>query len=299
MRPRFITPTRPITRRCTRPRALPFIRSTRPRKRSSAECSTRASSGSLQPSSTSPRSARWTRLASTRTCMTSRPWSRTRRRCANGSTQTATATFRIDINEFGAGDGVTPGIAAWGAEVAQYTQWALCTPALDVENVQPFWWGATPMADTDPWFSMVDSELSETPFGTAYLGEVQALTTQGCPIPPAATPPVGDAFGGDASGRAQPTQKRTVPPSPEGGKAVSRTEAARQRPRKAAARRNVRASLRQAALIRSSRQLSARAAVERIPVREARCDCAGPVCLPFRPRLRPRVAPLLRRGTPA
>ena len=69
----------------------------------------------------------------------------------------------IDINEFGAGDGVTPGLAAWGAEVAQYTQWALCTPALDVENVQPFWWGGTPPADSDPWFSMVDSELSETP----------------------------------------------------------------------------------------------------------------------------------------
>ena len=34
----------------------------------------------------------------------------------------------LDINEFGAADGVTPGIAAWGAEVAQYTQWALCTP---------------------------------------------------------------------------------------------------------------------------------------------------------------------------
>jgi hypothetical protein len=87
----------------------------------------------------------------------------------------------IDINEFGAGDGVTPGVAVWGAEVAQYTQWALCTPALEVENVQPYWWGAIPMADTDPWFSMVNSELSETPFATAYLGEVQALTTKGCP----------------------------------------------------------------------------------------------------------------------
>jgi hypothetical protein len=94
----------------------------------------------------------------------------------------------LDINEFGAGDGVTPGVAAWGTEVAQYTQWALCTPALDVENVQPFWWGAIPTADNDPWVSMVNSELSETPLGTAYLGEVQSLTTQGCPLPPASTP---------------------------------------------------------------------------------------------------------------
>ena len=95
----------------------------------------------------------------------------------------------LDINEFGAADGVTPGIAAWGAEVAQYTQWALCTPGLNVENVQAFWWGGIPIADTDPWFSMVDSELSESPLGTAYLGEVQALTTQGCPAAPASTPP--------------------------------------------------------------------------------------------------------------
>ena len=141
----------------------------------------------------------------------------------------------IDINEFGAGDGVTPGIAAWGAEVAQYTQWALCTPALDVENVQPFWWGAIPMADTDPWFSMVDSELSETPFGTAYLGEVQALTTQGCPTPPAAAPPVTTHSVAPTS-----TQKGTVHHSRKPAKPSHATKRRRRRPRKAAARRNVR-----------------------------------------------------------
>ena len=63
----------------------------------------------------------------------------------------------LDINEFGAAAGVTAGPAAWGAQVAQYTQWALCTPALDVEDVQAFWWGAVPLAANDPWFSMVDS----------------------------------------------------------------------------------------------------------------------------------------------
>ncbi len=89
----------------------------------------------------------------------------------------------LDVNEFGAAAGVTAGVADWGAQVAQFTQWALCTPALDVEDVQPLWWGATPGADTDPWFSMVDSGLSETPLGTAYLGEVQTLTSQGCPAP--------------------------------------------------------------------------------------------------------------------
>ena len=90
----------------------------------------------------------------------------------------------LDINEFGAAEGVTPGSAAWGAEVAQYTQWALCTPTLDVEDVQAFWWGAVPLAANDPWFSMVDSGGSETPLGTAYLGEVQSLTSQGCPAAP-------------------------------------------------------------------------------------------------------------------
>ena len=47
----------------------------------------------------------------------------------------------LDVNEFGAATGMTAGIAAWGVQAATYTQWALCTPALHVENVQAFWWG--------------------------------------------------------------------------------------------------------------------------------------------------------------
>ena len=146
----------------------------------------------------------------------------------------------LDINEFGAADGVTPGIAAWGTEVAQYTQWALCTPGLDVENVQPFWWGGTPPADSDPWFSMVDSELSETPFGSAYLGVVQVLTTQGCPAPLAAAPPAATgpaathpvAPASTKKGRAHRAGKAAKPSHPK--------KRRRQRPRKPAARRNVR-----------------------------------------------------------
>ena len=99
------------------------------------------------------------------------------------------AAVPLDINEFGAAAGVTAGIAAWGPEVAQYTQWALCTPGLGVEDVQPFWWGATPAADADPWFSMVSSELAQTPLGTDYLDEVQTLTTQGCPAAAASVSP--------------------------------------------------------------------------------------------------------------
>jgi hypothetical protein len=92
----------------------------------------------------------------------------------------------LDINEFGA----PTSIVDWGQQVATYTQWALCTSALDVEDVQAFWWGDIPFADADTWFPMVSSEGSETPLGTAYLGEVQALTSQGCPATPASAPAV-------------------------------------------------------------------------------------------------------------
>jgi hypothetical protein len=146
----------------------------------------------------------------------------------------------LDINEFGAADGVTSGIAAWGPQVGQYTQWALCTPSLDVENVQPFWWGAIPIADTDPWFSMVDSELSETPFGAAYLGEVQALTTQGCPIPPAATPPAATHSVVTHSGAPKPTQRKKHHPVAKKAAKKTHPEKRRERLHKAAARHNVR-----------------------------------------------------------
>jgi hypothetical protein len=94
----------------------------------------------------------------------------------------------LDINEFGATTGLTAGIAAWGSQAAMYTQWALCTPALRIGNVQAFWWGAIPPADNDVWFPMVDSKLAETPLGSAYLGEARTLTSQGCPAPPAPRP---------------------------------------------------------------------------------------------------------------
>lgn len=90
----------------------------------------------------------------------------------------------IDINEFGAPTSVSD----WGQQTAQYTQWALCTPGLHVEDVQAFWWGGIPLANTDTWFSMVDGSLSETSLGSAYLSEVQALTSQGCPLPAPVAP---------------------------------------------------------------------------------------------------------------
>ena len=133
----------------------------------------------------------------------------------------------LDINEFGAAAGVTAGPAAWGAAVAQYTQWALCTPALDVEDVQAFWWGAVPIADSDPWFSMVDSGGTETPLGAAYLGEVQTLTSQGCPAAPPAPPAA--APSAPAKNRITVHSKRKAPKASQ-----RRKKQRRRRPRKPA-----------------------------------------------------------------
>jgi hypothetical protein len=129
----------------------------------------------------------------------------------------------LDINEFGAPTSVSD----WGQQTAQYAQWALCTPALHVEDVQAFWWGAIPLADTDPWFAMVDGHLSETSLGTAYLGEVQALTSQGCP-PPA---PVATATKPSAP---KPTTKHA--PFHHKGKAARHRKRRRRHPAKAARR---------------------------------------------------------------
>jgi hypothetical protein len=88
----------------------------------------------------------------------------------------------LDVNEFGGFNGVGGGIASWGSAVATYTKWALCTPFLRVENVQPFWWGGVPGADANQWYSLFGDQGNETPLGSAYLKEVRALTTRGCPI---------------------------------------------------------------------------------------------------------------------
>jgi hypothetical protein len=95
----------------------------------------------------------------------------------------------IDVNEFDSMDAISGSISSWGQTTATYTQWALCTPSLDVQNVQPFWWGSTSQAGqpSDPWYSLTDAGGNLTPLGSDYLAEVTQLTTQGCPAPP--TPP--------------------------------------------------------------------------------------------------------------
>lgn len=98
----------------------------------------------------------------------------------------------IEINEFGACDvlprdtletsGCAPSIPSgqWGTFVAAFTQWALCSPALNVQSVQPESWGDEPTTDVDALLALVSSSGVMTPYGRDYMGEARWLTTKGC-----------------------------------------------------------------------------------------------------------------------
>ncbi len=102
------------------------------------------------------------------------------------------AGIPIDINEF---DACNPTATStnnaecqrgqtaqqWAQVVTDYTQWAVCTPSLNVQDVQPYDWGATDYTDSDVWMAMYSSNQTLTPLGGAYLGAAKALTTTGCP----------------------------------------------------------------------------------------------------------------------
>ena len=76
----------------------------------------------------------------------------------------------------------------WGAK-SRHIPSGRCVRRRSTSRTSRHSGGVISLADTDTWFPMVGSERSETPLGTAYLGEVQALTTQGCPATVASTPP--------------------------------------------------------------------------------------------------------------
>jgi hypothetical protein len=98
----------------------------------------------------------------------------------------------LDINEFDNCE-ITPAkinasecrvsttSAQWGQIAADYTQWALCNPSLNVATVQPFYWGSTADTDGDTWMTMMTGEGTLTPYGQDYLGLTHQLTTSGCP----------------------------------------------------------------------------------------------------------------------
>lgn len=110
------------------------------------------------------------------------------------------ASTQIEINEFdacaspgppGTGQCTPPQPVVtsdwWGAFVASYTTWALCTPGLGVQSVAPFTWGDT--SETTHFQLLVDSNGAITAYGQDYLNTVKALETTGCP-PPSSIPPV-------------------------------------------------------------------------------------------------------------
>jgi hypothetical protein len=86
----------------------------------------------------------------------------------------------------------------WGTVAAEYTEWALCTPGLNVGAVMPFYWGDTPTSDGDVWLTLTTTAGSLTSYGQQYLAVAQTLTRTGCPAepppppggwPPPASPP--------------------------------------------------------------------------------------------------------------
>lgn len=100
----------------------------------------------------------------------------------------------IDIDEVGACDvlpqdtigtsGCSPSIPSgdWGAFIATFTQWALCSSQLNVASVQPEYWGDLANTDTNATLSLVSSKGTLTPYGRDYLGETRWLTTKGCAL---------------------------------------------------------------------------------------------------------------------
>ena len=181
----------------------------------------------------------------------------------------------LDINEFGAADGVTPGIAAWGAEVAQYTQWALCTPGLNVENVQAFWWGGIPIADTRPLVLDGRQRALRVSAGHRLPRGGPGADHTGLPGRSGLDPVSSDAAG-DQVGGADSEAEEKSPPGRQGAQGVIPPgSGVGTRPHLGA---KLRAAPPGAAIeqqLRRPGKLSAGAAAERIPMHEARCDCAG------------------------
>jgi hypothetical protein len=70
--------------------------------------------------------------------------------------------------------------AQWGQVATNYMKWALCTPAMNVENVEAFDWGDVPATATDVYLALFDSSGAVTPYGTDYLNLVRQLSTTGC-----------------------------------------------------------------------------------------------------------------------
>lgn len=107
----------------------------------------------------------------------------------------------IDVNEIGACDdtpGTTPNPSCtpaisisssdWGTLADNYTEWALCSTAVGVENVLPLYWGDTPTTDAWDFLPFVTGEGVLTPYGQDFLNEAHVLTTDGCQLANSSAP---------------------------------------------------------------------------------------------------------------
>jgi hypothetical protein len=124
----------------------------------------------------------------------------------------------IVINEVGACD-VTPqstlslgncavsiSSSAWGTFAANFAEWSLCSRALNVTSFQPEYWGDLSNTDVNAILALVSTEGTLTPYGDAYLAEVQSLEGSGCPLsntsPPtiSGSPAVGQSLHASSGG---------------------------------------------------------------------------------------------------
>jgi hypothetical protein len=133
----------------------------------------------------------------------------------------------LEVNEFGACENTSAATnngrcpiaqsqtsATWGPVVANYTEWALCTPGLDVTNVLPFFWGATANTAQSVYLPLMSGDGALTTYGQDYLSVVKTLTTQGCPSAASSAPPPSPS---SPPGGAPPTPGTGQPTSPSPG----------------------------------------------------------------------------------
>ena len=176
----FTTPTRRRMRWCTRPHARRFTRSTPRRRRSSAACSTRAASASTKPSeylgAIGPMDAvgyhpyLYDVTTMEQDTLALRQWLD-----ANGH-----GGVPLDINEFGAAGHQHP--STGGSRLRIHPVGAVHAGARRRGRPGILVGGQSRWPTPRPGSRWSAARFTD-PLGTAYLGEVSALTSQGCPAP--------------------------------------------------------------------------------------------------------------------
>ena len=184
----------------------------------------------------------------------------------------------LDINEFGAADGVTPGIAAWGAEVAQYTAMGALHAGPQRRERPGVLVGRHPGRRYRPLVldgrqrALRDSARHRLPRGGPGADHT------GLPGRSGLDPASGDAAG-DQPGGAHHQAKEKGPQRRQGAQGVIPPQAPSRVRHKAASRRKAPSRFgkrRYRGAIAKAAQAVSRARPLNVSlVHEARCDCAG------------------------